>query len=572
MEYKGLYDDQEKNKEQRYFEFGAHFKYIELVKALKILQKSQNIKKEKTPNINNSNNSNIISNDQNYNEVYNQINKQLCQKMTDLMPKNKFIQSRNIKPLIQSLSQKLTDIVQSQSNKKPMKHNATKKRYLNSNVSTKQKMKNNAIIKNSEIKKANLNSIIKDIEPNYLCKNQLYKQAEISQSRNYLKNKKFSSKNNIKNVQLSHNKKNNVISHEIKNYTNLQNRTQNFGKISKISKNKNNEIIYGTILENNKVIKTNKTNNNTSNNNQNNQNTKTVQNIIVKPNINISFINNFNTTYLHKSKKRSKKIRSRNNQQLTKQNIIGNKLNLNDNNDSEYNNDCNKIIYKNIEDEDNIENNDNNIEIIFLKKNNDNTNNINIKDKENKDMNKKRTLISPKTKNKDKDIINNNVNILNNNSGSKKNNGLNYKNINLINSNNNDIIKNLIDKNQTRQININIMQESRNKNNEQNKNDNVGKNNNKINKNSLDNHSNILNNNFNNYKLINNYIQNNFNNNLNIKLNNNKQNNLNNNNQNQIFKYVNQINNKQKNSVLIRNKAVLANNISENKRAQKYFQ
>ena len=128
MEYKGIYDENEKNKEQRYFEFGAHFKYIELVKALKILQKSQNIKKEKAANINNSN---AISNDQNYNEVYNQINKQLCQKMTDLMPKNKFIQSRNIKPLIQSLSQKLTDIVQSQSNKKPMKHNVTKKKYIN---------------------------------------------------------------------------------------------------------------------------------------------------------------------------------------------------------------------------------------------------------------------------------------------------------------------------------------------------------------------------------------------------------------------------------------------------------
>ena len=152
MEYKGLYDEQEKNKEQRYFEFGAHFRYIELVKALKVIQKTQNIKKEKANNINNSN---IISNEQNYNEVYNQINKQLCQKMTDLMPKNKFIQSRNIKPLIQSLSQKLTDIVQSQSNKKPMKHNVTKKRYINSNMSTKQKMKSNNICnnKNSDIKK-----------------------------------------------------------------------------------------------------------------------------------------------------------------------------------------------------------------------------------------------------------------------------------------------------------------------------------------------------------------------------------------------------------------------------------
>ena len=561
MEYKGLYDDEEKNKEQRYFEFGAHFKYIELVKALKILQKSQNSKKEKTSNINNSNNSNIMANDQNYKEVYNEINKQLCQKMTDFIPKNKFIQSRNIKPLIQSLSQKLTDIVQSQSNKKPMKHNVTKKRYLNSNISTKQKMKNNAITKNTDIKKTNLNNIIKDIEPNYLCKNQFYKQAEISQGRNYLKNAKVPSKNNIKNAQLSHNKKNNVISHEIKNYTNIQNRSKNFGKIEKISKIKNNEIIYGTILENNKGIKTNKTNNNTSNNyqnNQSNQNTKTVQNIIVKPNINISFINNYNTTYLHKSKKRSKKIRSRNNQQLTKQNIIGNKFNLNDDNED------NNVIYKNNENENNIiESNDNNIEIIFLNKNNNDKINI-------KEFNKKRTLISPKTKNKEI-ISNNNINNVNNymNAGSKKNIGLNNKNVNII-DNKKDIIKNLIDKNPPRKNHI-IIQGNKSIEQNNNKNENILKNNNAINRNDLDNRGNILNNNYNNYKLLNNYIQNNYNSNMNIKLNNHNNTNNINGNQNKIFKYASQLNNKQKNSVLIRNKAVLANNVSDNKKSAKYF-
>ena len=513
MEYKGLYDEQEKNKEQRYFEFGAHFRYIELVKALKVIQKTQNIKKEKANNINNSN---IISNDQNYNEVYNQINKQLCQKMTDLMPKNKFIQSRNIKPLIQSLSQKLTDIVQSQSNKKPMKHNVTKKRYINSNMSTKQKMKNNNCNKNSDIKKNNLNSIIRNIEPNYICRNQLYKQPETSQSRNYLKNKKSTSKKNIKNVQLSHNKKNNVISHEIKNYTNLQNRPQNLAKMAKITNyNKANEIMYGTIIEKNK-------NNNSSNNN--NQNTKTVQNIIVKPNINISFINNFNTTFLHKSKKRTKKIRSRNNQQLTKQNIMGNKFNLNED-DAE---DSNNKIYKNNEDN-HLENNANNIEIILLKKNNEN---INIKE-----FNKKRTLISPKMKNiKNKDIH-----------GNVKKNNSNNKNL-IANDN---ILKNLIDKAPHQKF------ENKGKNNNGN---------NKPNKTAFEiNNNNILNNDFNNFKLKNNYMPNNFNSNINRKLNNNS--NINNNN-NQILKCVGQLNNKQKNSVLIRNKAVLANNISENKRCQ----
>ena len=142
MEYKGFY--LEKNNEQKYFEFGAHFRYNDLVKALKALQKTQNLKKEKTQNrINNINN---IQVEQNYNEVFNQINKQLCEKMTDLIPQNNFIQSRNFKPLIQSLSQKLTDMVQSQSNKKSMKYKETKKKYINSNVSTKQKIKNNNVI------------------------------------------------------------------------------------------------------------------------------------------------------------------------------------------------------------------------------------------------------------------------------------------------------------------------------------------------------------------------------------------------------------------------------------------
>jgi putative cell wall-binding protein len=133
MEYRGLYDDGDNKQEQRYYEFGAHFKYNDLVKALKNLQEAQSVKKEKNyilnnSSNNNSNNNNINEDNENYKEVYNQINKQLCQKMTDLIPPNKFIQSRNIKPLIQSLSKKLTDIVQSQSNKKSMNHNITKKK------------------------------------------------------------------------------------------------------------------------------------------------------------------------------------------------------------------------------------------------------------------------------------------------------------------------------------------------------------------------------------------------------------------------------------------------------------
>lgn len=82
--------------------------------------------------------------------------------------------------------------------------------------------------------------------------------------------------------------------------------------------------MYGTVIDNN--------NNNSKKVNNNSQNTQTVQNIILKSNINISFINNFNTTYLHKSKKKQKKIRSRNNQELTKLNMIENKvININNN-------------------------------------------------------------------------------------------------------------------------------------------------------------------------------------------------------------------------------------------------
>ena len=183
-----------------------------------------------------------------------------------------------------------------------------------------------------------------------------------------------------------------------------------------------------------------------------------------------------------------------------------------------------------------------------------------------KDFNRKRNLISPKAKNKE--IIGNNINN-NMNAGPKKNIGLNNKNINII-DNKKDIIKNLIDKNPPRKNHI-IIQENKSIEQNNNKNDNILKNNNIINRNGLDNHNNILNNNYNNYKLLNNYIQNNYNSNMNIKLNNHNNTNDINDNQNKIFKYASQLNNKQKNSVLIRNKAILANNVSDNKKSTKYF-
>ena len=229
MEFRGLHEDDEED-EQKYFEFGAHFKYKELVQSLKYLQDSQNFKNEKEKE-----NSININTNTNYNEVYNQINKQLCQKMTDIIPPNKFIQSRNIKPLIQSLSQKLTDIIQSQNNKKPMRHYVTKKRQISS------KIKNNNEINlkknNKNIARTNIENI-KQINKNYFGLNQPYKKKEISQSRNLLNYKKPLSKNNMKNVQFNINKKSNIIPQESNHFSNVK-------KIQPSSKyfNNNNENI-----------------------------------------------------------------------------------------------------------------------------------------------------------------------------------------------------------------------------------------------------------------------------------------------------------------------------------------
>ena len=369
MEFRGLHDDNEENIEQRYFEFGAHFRYKDLVEALKYLQGSQLSKKEKDKE-----NSINIKNNSNYNEVYNQINKQLCQKMTDIIPPNKFIQSRNIKPLIQSLSQKLTDIIQSQNNKKPMRHYVTKKKQINSknkNMNNNHNTNNNNLM-NKNIAKTNLEN--KKNEKKNFGINQPYKKKEISQSKNLLNYKKPLSKNNDRNAQFNINKKNNLIPQDGKHFVNanahnkiIQSQNKNINN----NINKNNEKMYGTVIDNN--------NNNSKKVNNNSQNTQTVQNIILKSNINISFINNFNTTYLHKSKKKQKKIRSRNNQELTKLNMIENKvININNN-------------IKLEEDDDNSR----------ISKNKVGENITNKGQNSNKEIKKKTPLMSPKLKYKE---------------------------------------------------------------------------------------------------------------------------------------------------------------------------
>ena len=431
MEFRGLHDDNEENIEQRYFEFGAHFRYKDLVEALKYLQGSQLSKKEKDKE-----NSINIKNNSNYNEVYNQINKQLCQKMTDIIPPNKFIQSRNIKPLIQSLSQKLTDIIQSQNNKKPMRHYVTKKKQLNSknkNLNNNHNTNNNNLT-NKNIAKTNLENSKKN-DKIILNVKQPYKKKEISQSRNMAEHKKPLLKNNIKNAQLNLNtKKNNLIPQDARHFTNtnihnkinqLADKNLNNANKNNNITNKNNEKIYGTVIEENKKV-------------NNNQNTQTVQNIIVKSNINISFINNYNTTYLTKSKKKQKKIRSRNNQELIKLNMVENKIiNINNNIKVEEENNNSKIYRNKI-----IENNTNS------------KNKNKITANTNKEIRKKTPLISPKLKNKEsansgnlkkKIIINNQntknkQNIINNQTKKEKqekgnNNIINKKRISLGNNN-----------------------------------------------------------------------------------------------------------------------------------------
>ncbi len=182
------------------------------------------------------------------------------------------------------------------------------------------------------------------------------------------------SKNNDRNAQFNINKKNNLIPQDGKHFVNanahnkiIQSQNKNINN----NINKNNEKMYGTVIDNN--------NNNSKKVNNNSQNTQTVQNIILKSNINISFINNFNTTYLHKSKKKQKKIRSRNNQELTKLNMIENKvININNN-------------IKLEEDDDNSR----------ISKNKVGENITNKGQNSNKEIKKKTPLMSPKLKYKE---------------------------------------------------------------------------------------------------------------------------------------------------------------------------
>ena len=162
--------------------------------------------------------------------------------MTDIIPPNKFIQSRNIKPLIQSLSQKLTDIIQSQNNKRPMKHYATKKKQINSKIKNNDKM------------------ILRDIKEYFEDPNIYLKENKRFIIAKYLEN----IKNNVdidKEVEKEEKKEEQNNNSEQKDGNNPK---QNINNINEEAKNKE--------LNNNEVQNNNNENNNNSNEIQNRHN------------------------------------------------------------------------------------------------------------------------------------------------------------------------------------------------------------------------------------------------------------------------------------------------------------
>lgn len=191
--YKGIYANNN-DKQLRYYEGGAHFRYSDLFKRLKLLKSEMQTDIEETP-------TRFVEEHQ------------------------KPPQSRNIKPLIQSLTQKLSEIVNS--SKERTKLNNTRNKNISSSVT------NNLIHQYSQDK------IKKDINahPNYL---------NSTLSMNQLRNIKYLNAHNITNLEK-------INDNDIE----VDSKTDNLVD----SENKGNSII---------------------------------NNIIIKPSINISFVKNNN--------------------------------------------------------------------------------------------------------------------------------------------------------------------------------------------------------------------------------------------------------------------------------------
>lgn len=193
--YKGIYANNN-DRQLRYYEGGAHFRYSDLFKRLKFLKSSMQTDIEGTPT--------------RFREEY-----------------QKPAQSRNIKPLIQSLTQKLSEIVNS--SKERTKLNNTRNKIISSSVT------NNLTHQYSQDK------IKRDINAHHNYLNSTL-------SMNQLRNIKYLNAHSIANLEKINDTNNNIE---------IESKTDNLIE----SENKGNNII---------------------------------NNIIIKPNINISFVKNNN--------------------------------------------------------------------------------------------------------------------------------------------------------------------------------------------------------------------------------------------------------------------------------------
>ena len=210
--YKGLYFNNKKEEKTKFFEGGAHFKYIDLYKKLDSLSKQLNVK----------------------NKINSEEQKLFDKKIKNLIPEN---QSRNIKSIIISLSQR--------NNKKKLFTSRNHNSLINKSYQSSNDSKNNSInniniiktrnkIKSQQIEKKKINnSILNKIS------NLNYSYIIQSKSRNKNeKNTKSNSLNEIKTI-LSKRKINiiNVKSRNINKYNHSNSSCIKFNK-----KDNSNEI------------------------------------------------------------------------------------------------------------------------------------------------------------------------------------------------------------------------------------------------------------------------------------------------------------------------------------------
>ena len=210
--YKGLYFNNKKEEKTKFFEGGAHFKYIDLYKKLDSLSKQLNVK----------------------NKINSEEQKLFDKKIKNLIPEN---QSRNIKSIIISLSQR--------NNKKKLFTSRNHNNIINKSYQSSNDSKNNSInniniiktrnkIKSQQIEKKKINNSI-------LNKISNLNYSYIIQSKSRNKNEKKSKSNSLNEIKtiLSKRKINiiNVKSRNINKYNHSNSSCIKFNK-----KDNSNEI------------------------------------------------------------------------------------------------------------------------------------------------------------------------------------------------------------------------------------------------------------------------------------------------------------------------------------------